>query len=63
MAPFRWPETKHDIALATEVAARRPQRPQDWDGIAATLSQHFSTRIEFSTRIKLTLLARVVKTG
>ena len=40
MALFRWPETKHDMALAIEVVGRRPKHPEDWDGIAATLSQH-----------------------
>ena len=43
MAPFRWPELSHDVALATEVAARRPQKPQDWEDIAQALSQAFST--------------------
>ena len=43
MAPFRWPNSTHDIALATEVVANRPQRSQDWDKVAATLSKHFST--------------------
>ena len=42
MPTFRWPSSKHDIALAT-VVANRPQKPQDWDSIAATLSKHFST--------------------
>ena len=44
MAPFRWPELWHDVALATEVAARRPTRPQDWDEIAQALSEAFSTQ-------------------
>ena len=43
MAPFRWPFTLHDIALGREVAANRPQKPQDWDAIADTLSRNFST--------------------
>ena len=43
MAPFRWPNSTHDIALATEVVANWPQRPEDWNKVAATLSMHFST--------------------
>ncbi len=43
MSPFRWPRTLHDIALAREVAANRPQKPQAWDAIAETLSKDFST--------------------
>ena len=43
MSPFRWPELGNDVALATEVAARRPQKPQDWEDIAQALSQAFST--------------------
>ena len=43
MAPFIWPNTLHDIALAREVAANRPHKPQDWDAIADTLSKDFST--------------------
>ena len=43
MAPFRWPDTQHDIVLAREVAANRPQKPQDWEAIADTLSNDFST--------------------
>lgn len=43
MAPFRWPDPLYDIALAREVAAKRPQKPQDWDAIAEVLSKDFST--------------------
>ena len=43
MAPFRWPNTKHDIALAKEVAAAQPTTSQDWEIIAATLGTLFST--------------------
>ncbi|CAB3986879.1 Hypothetical predicted protein [Paramuricea clavata] len=43
MGPFRWPSTENDIALAREVAASRPEKPNDWDGIATRLSEHFST--------------------
>ena len=43
MAPFRWPDTKHDIALAQEVAAAKPVGSQDWEIIATRLSTLFST--------------------
>jgi hypothetical protein len=43
MAPFRWPETKHDISLAIEVTASNPVKPKDWDAIAERLSEAFST--------------------
>ena len=43
MAPFRWPDTLHDIAPAWEVAVKRSQKPQDWDAIAEVLSKDFST--------------------
>ena len=53
MAPFRWPETCHDIALATEVTACNPVRPSDWKNIAARLSELFfteSTKVELKKR-------------
>jgi len=40
---FRWPSVFHDIALATEVARDRPEKPCEWDKIAESLSQLFST--------------------
>ncbi len=43
MAPFRWPDTKHDIAPAKEVAAGKPVSSQDWEIIATTLGTLFST--------------------
>lgn len=43
MAPFRWPDTKHDIALAQEVAAGKPDSSQAWEIIATKLSSLFST--------------------
>ena len=43
MPPFRWPECRHDIALAKEVVANRPYRPLDWESIAEALGGHFST--------------------
>ena len=42
MPSIRWPETRHDIALAKEVASRRPVKPLDWDAIAADLNASFS---------------------
>lgn len=44
MAPFRWPDVKHDIALAKEVAAAKPDSPQDWEFVATTLGTSFSTK-------------------
>ena len=43
MSPFRWPSPAHDIALAKEFAARKPNKPDEWDRIASLLSQQFST--------------------
>ena len=43
MPPFRWPSIQHDIALAKEVAASAPEKPADWDNLAARLSFAFST--------------------
>jgi hypothetical protein len=43
MAPFRWPDRKHDIALAQEVAAAKQVGSQDWEIIATRLSTLFST--------------------
>ena len=43
MPPFRWPALGNDLALAKEVAVRKPQTPNDWDEIARVLSEAFST--------------------
>ena len=43
MAPFRWPNIQNDLALAKEVAARKPQTHQDWDEIASVPSGVFSS--------------------
>jgi hypothetical protein len=43
MAPFRWPETRYDIALAIEVSASNPVKPKDLEAIAERLSTAFST--------------------
>ena len=43
MAPFRWPMTSNDIMLTTEVAARKPKSPADWETIAGILSQALSS--------------------
>ncbi|XP_078377980.1 uncharacterized protein LOC144661147 [Oculina patagonica] len=43
MAPFHWPTVANNLQLATEVAARRPNSPSDWEVIAVVLSQAFST--------------------
>ena len=39
----RWPDVDNDISLAKEVISRRPNKPSDWESIACTLSQLFST--------------------
>ena len=41
--PFRWPETKHDLALAKEVAKTMPEKPTEWDQIGEDLSALFSS--------------------
>ena len=43
MSPFRWPSIQQDLALAREVAARKPEKTSDWDAVALALSQAFST--------------------
>ena len=43
MAPFRWPEMKHELALAKEVAKYFPEKPQEWDEVAKIISEAFST--------------------
>ena len=43
MPGFRWPYIAQDIALATEVAAVRPNKLTDWEAIAKTLTSLFST--------------------
>ena len=42
---FRWPSVFHDIALATEVARDRPEKPCEWDKIAL-YSNHCETSIK-----------------
>ena len=46
MAPFRWPETCHDLALATEVAQNMPEKTQEWKDVAKRLSIAFSTEMK-----------------
>ena len=43
MPCFWWPETRHDVDLAKEVAVYRPSKPLHWEQIATTLSEKFST--------------------
>ena len=50
MPSFRWPYIAQDIALATEVAAVRPTGTGDWDSIAKTLSDVFSTSKKVSLK-------------
>ena len=42
MSQFRWPELKHDILLAREVAGNHPSKPRDWETVASTLNVFFS---------------------
>ena len=51
MPSFRWPETRLD--LAKEVAACRPGKPLDREGIAGRLSKKFSNEdksVELNSR-------------
>ena len=41
MPGFRW-EIKHDLALATEVVSKRPDKPADWIALAEALCNAFS---------------------
>jgi len=43
MASFRWPSIQNDLALAKEVASRKPQTHHDWDEKATVLSEIFSS--------------------
>ena len=43
MAPFRWPEARHELALAKEVAQHSPENPDEWDAVAKRLGKAFST--------------------
>ena len=63
MAPFRWPSTQNDLAVAQEVASRKPQTRQDWDEIAAVLSEVFSSdssRVDLKGRGCRERLARLI---
>lgn len=42
MAPFRWPNVEHDIALCKEIVARRPAKADEWEDVAMYLSSLFS---------------------
>ena len=44
MPKFRWPLVYHDISLAKEVYSTRPEKPSDWEVIAAKLSASFSKK-------------------
>jgi hypothetical protein len=41
--PFRWPDLRHDLALAKEVVKSRPEKQSDWQKIAEGLSDLFGT--------------------
>lgn len=42
MAPFRWPEARHELALSKEVAQHNPEKPDEWEEVARRLSKEFS---------------------
>ena len=42
MAPLRWPETRHELALAKEVAQHNPEKPDEWEAVARRLGKAFS---------------------
>ena len=42
MAPLRWPETRHELALAKEVAQHNPEKPDEWEAVARMLGKAFS---------------------
>ena len=41
MPGIRW-EVRHDLALASEVVSRRPQKPSDWIELAEALNNLFT---------------------
>ena len=64
MAPFRWPSIQNDLALAIEVASRKPETHQDWDEIASVLSEVFSSdsnRIDLKGRGCRERLGRLIE--
>lgn len=42
MAPFCWPEARHELALAKEVAQHNPEKPDEWEAVARRLGKAFS---------------------
>ena len=52
MPNFRWPLLYHDISLAEEVYSTRPEKPSDWEVIAAKLSVLFSRKDDKSISLK-----------
>ena len=50
MAPFRWSSIHNNLALAKEVASRKPLAHQEWDELATVLSEVFSSD---SNRVEL----------
>ncbi|XP_068739798.1 uncharacterized protein [Montipora capricornis] len=64
MAPFRWLSIQNDLALAKEVASRKPQTHQEWDELATVLSEVFSSdsnRVELKGRGCRERLARLIE--
>ena len=42
MAPFRWPEARHELTLAKEVAEHNPEKSDEWEAVARRLGKAFS---------------------
>ena len=42
MAPFRWPEPRHELALAKEEAQHNPEKPNEWEAVTRRLGKAFS---------------------
>ena len=64
MAPFRWSLAQHNLQLATEVAATRPNAPAEWETVAQILSVQFSTdekTVELSGRACREHMDRLLK--
>jgi predicted secreted protein len=53
MPAFRWPELKHDVALANEVVQNAPEKPNEWEKIAETLSIIFTSWTKLGQSIEI----------
>ena len=43
MTPFTWPNVSYDLLLCKKVLARRSWSPFEWESVAETLSEIFSS--------------------